>query len=350
MVALTGSFPAVGYNWDNSYNAVLETGYHRNYLLSSPEVNTFSSELGLIGFTKGKTETSSIEFSGRVFSQDFSDSEVDGETTLGVGLALDKKTERALWVLSADVDSSPTADAELLDTGIIVSGGKTETYDVKPSVTYSFTERNLGTIGFSFEENRFDSDLLVESTTQIVFLEWAYRLNEQDAFSTKIDFGEFEPEDDDTTEVSSISFSYRLAPAQKTVYLFSIGYSDVDGPDNTDSGFTYGASVESQVDDRNLYKLSLNHIFDASDTGVVREEDNFTAELVHGLTDKTDALLAFELVKADDQEATQVAIGFNYKYSKAILLTTEYEHQQVDFGADAESSNAVLFTILFAPE
>jgi hypothetical protein len=343
------SFTAYGYDWNDSYRIGLETGYNTNYRLNDEEIETAYGKLGVSADITGSTESSSLKLSGAIIGDSYSDSDVEDETGYRLNLDTENRSERSAWYLGVSATREPTIETELLDSGLLVDGTR-DRLNVSPGIVYQLSERNSAELGLEFEENNYDTDLLIESTYELVFVGLTHQLNETSDISTRLSYSEFDPDDDEITETSNLSIGYQLNPRESLSYLFSLGYSEVDQPVGSDSGGTYGIELQNIQDERNTYTLSFAHNFYTSSSGEVREEDRVNANLIRGLAERTSFIATAELASTDDSDSFRIALSMEYEYSREVLLTGGFRFRNRDNDINNETSSELFVSVTFVQD
>ena len=349
LLTLATLFSANSYalNWESGYRVNLEAGYDDNFLLaSSNEIDTSISKLGLFASAEGSSEVSSVQLLAGVNSDDYSDPSIDAHTTGNLSLSLSNQGERLHSSFGLSYLSEPTIETELLDTGILVDSTR-DTVRVSPGMRYSLDERNSLSVNLSFTDVSYDTLSLSEYQNNSLSLGWGYRLDETSDFSTSLSFSRYEPDNADNTDTSSLSLGYNMRSTEATTYSFSVGYSDVEGPINSQTGSTYGATISNVRDERNSFSLTVAHSFQASGLGVVREEDRLGLGWTHAFSEKAQGVLAADFVGTDDRDYFEIQPSINYRLSENFSISANYRFRQQDSTAGDAESNSLLITLSY---
>ena len=341
------SVPAHAYEWQKSTSVEATSAFHTNYELNEENTETLAATVGLRAQVSGASETSSIDFSGRLGTNEFTESEIDSTTVYGLSLGARNSGERSALSLLIDLSQAPTNETELLDSGVIADG-ETTTLLVSPTATYNFTERTSGLLGLDYEEKSYETDLLVDSTYGKAIIGLAHKLNPNHGFDIKLGYAEFEPDESEVTEISDVTLSYDWIPGDGIEIVVGVGYTEVVEPDDSEeSGGNFGIKFNRRINEREMYGFEYANVYAASSIGAVREEDQFTANLIQDLSDRTTFTAILQMVSTeDDVDSLQASLRYDYIYTRDITLAGGINQKQTE-GDASESSLSVFFTLLY---
>ena len=342
--------PASAYDWSNDYGANLTVGFDDNFRLSADdEIDTTSTDLGLFADVQGATEISTIRLAIGVNGTTYSESSIDDETSYNLSLDTARSGERLSSFLNVSFESQSTTETELLDTGFLEEDGTRDSISVSPGLSYQVNERNSVSLSFDFRDVSYDTVSLTEYTDNSVSLGWSHRLDETSSVSTSLQHSVYEPDDDDDTDTNSVYVGYELRASEATTYNFSVGFTEVERPDDSEDGNNYAFDVNHRIDDRNSFTLGLSTSFEASGEGEVRQEDSLNLQWNHGLSDRAQVTLSAEGVSTDERDYYSFIAGSNYQYTREIGLSASYRYREQDGGAGDADSSSVFFSISYSP-
>jgi opacity protein-like surface antigen len=163
-----------------------------------------------------------------------------------------------------------------------------------------------------------------------------------------------DPDDDGTTDTNSLSLGYGFSTSEATAYYITLGVTDVDGPQDSTTGGTGAFNVNHQTDERNNFSLSLSKDYEGSGRGDVRERDRINLQWNHGLSDRSQTTVSAEGVNTDDRDYYTLAAGYNYNYTREVVLSASYRFRvrsedEDSFDADSANSSTLLFTLSYSP-
>ena len=346
-LAFIFSTSAYALNWETGYGAKLTAGYDDNFRLSSTsEVDTSFNKLSLFVSREARTEISSVQVLAGVNTDSYSDSSVDGRTTGNLSLSLNRQGERAQTGLDVSYLTEPTLESELLDTGILVDGAR-NTLKLSTGMSYSLDERNSVSLNLGFSNVSFDTVSLVEYQDNSLSLEWSYRLDETSDFSTSLRSSQYEPDNVDSTDTNSLNLGYTMRPTETSTYRFSVGYSEVDGPTNAQTGGNYSLVINNKPDELNSFSLTAAHSFQASGLGVVREQDRLGLNWVHAFTEKVQGLLSVDFSGTDARDYFAVQPGISYRLSNYLSIAGNYRFRREETSTAEAESSSLLFTLSY---
>lgn len=336
-------------NWEGSYGVDITAGNNDNLILAPTpnELDTSFSKLGLFVSTEGISELTSVQIRFGVNSDVYSDSSVEDRTTGNLSFSLSNRSERLQTGLEASLRTEPTIETELLDTGKIVDSTR-DTLNVSPSMTYQLDERNSLSINLGFTDVSYDTVLFTEYQDSLFSLGWVYQLNETTDFSPSLKFSQYEPDNaDSSTDTSSLNLGYVMRPSETTSYSFAVGYSDVDGPDNKQTGSTYSVVVSNKPDERNSFSLTAARSFQPSGLGEVREEDRLELSWTLAFSEKVQGVLSTNFVGTDDRDYFEIQPSIGYRLSENASISGNYRFRKQDSTTGDAESNSVLVTLSY---
>ena len=340
---------ALAYDWNNDYGANVTVSVDDNYRLArEDEIDNTSTRLRLFTDVEGRTEISSIRLTLSVSGEDHSESSIDAQEGYNLALNTSRTGERLSSFLNVAFDSDLTNETELLDTGVIEDGTR-DTVSVSPGLSYQLNERNSLSGNLSFQDVSYDTESQIDYTNNSFVLSWSYRLDESSQLYTSLRSSVYEPEDDDETDTNTFSLGYLLQSSEATAYNFSIGYTDVDRPRDSESGGNFLFEADHRTDERNSFTLLLSNSFEDSGQGEVREENNLALGWANGFSERSQFTLSADAVSTDERDYYSVEAGFNYNYSREINLSTSYRYRERDEGAGAADSSTVSFSLSYSP-
>ena len=342
--------PANAYDWNSDYGANLTLGYDDNFRLSSDdEIDTASTSVGVFTDIAGTTEISSIRLALGIDGTTYSESSIDDETNYNLSLDTTRTGERLSSFLNVLLESAATTETELLDTGFLDEDGTRDSVSVTPGLSYQVDERNSFSASLSVEDVSYDTVSLTEYTDNSLSLSWRYQLDETSSVSTSLQHAVYDPDDDDETNTDSVYVGYELRASEATTYNFSVGFTEVESPDDSEDGSNYTFDVNHRPDERNSFALGLSNSYEASGAGIVREEDRLNLQWSHALSERAQVTLSMDGVSTDDRDFYSFTAGSNYEYTQEIGLSASYRYRERDEGSESADSSAVFFSLIYSP-
>ena len=260
------------------YKGPLASGQENNFRLAETnEIDTTSNSISVFANLQGSTEISSIRLTLGANSTTYSESEIDDSDGYNLSLDTSRRGERLSGSLTVSAASESTTETELLDTGSVIDGER-RTASVAPGLSYQLNERNSVFANLSVRDVTYDTVSLVEYTDTAASFGWGYSLDEASDFSVTLRTSEYDPEDDETTDIDSLSLGYKFRTSEVTSYAFSIGYSDVDRPDDSETSGDNTIDFSHQPDERNSFTVGFSDGYHGSGAGNALVES-------HGNTD-----------------------------------------------------------------
>jgi len=342
--------PASAYDWNTGYGADLTLGYDDNFRLSpDDELNTTSTSVGVAADITGATEISNISLAIGVNGTSYSESSIDDDTSYNLSLDTSRTGERLSSFLSARFESRATTETELLDTGFTEEDGTRDLVNVAPGLSYQVDERNSLSASLNFEDVTYDEVSLTEYTNNSVSLSWEHGLDEASSVSTSLQHSVYDPDDnDEDTDINSLNLGYELRASEATTYNFSVGYTEVERPNDKEDGGNYAFDVNHRPDERNSFSLGLSNSFETSGEGNVREEDQLNLQWNHALSERAQVTLSMEGVSTDDRDFYSFTAGSNYQYTQEIGLSASYRYRERDEGLESADSSAVFLSLSYS--
>jgi len=342
--------PAAAYDWSNDYGADLTVGFDDNFRMSvDNEIETTSTALGLFADIQGATEISNMRLAIGLVGTTYSETSIDDETSYNMSLETARSDERLSSFLSIVLVSQATTESELLDTGFLEQDGTRDSVSVSPGLSYQVNERNSVLATLQLQDVSYDTVSLTEYTNNSLLLSWRYQLDEMSNVSTSLQHAVYEPDDDDDTVTNNVYVNYEFRTSEATTYDFSVGYSEVERPDETEDSNDYAFGVNHQVDERNNFELELGNSYQASGEGSVREEDRLNLRWNHALSNRAQITVSSEGVKTDVRKYFSFRIGSSYRYSREVGLSASYRYRERDEDSNSADSNAVFFSMSYSP-
>ena len=336
-------------NWESEYGVNITAGYDDNFRLAATnELDTSFTKLGLSASAEGSSELTSLRLSAGINGDNYSDSSVDNRTTGNLSFLLNNRSERRQSNLQVSLQTEPTIETELVDSGVIVDGTRDRLY-VSPGMSYQVSERNSLSINLVFTDVSYDTISLTEYQDNSLSLGWGYRLDETSDFSTSLIVSRYEPVSEASTDTGNLSLGYNISTSENTTYSLSAGYSDVDGSANQQTGATYSIGISNIRDERNSFSLTAVRSFQASGLGVVREEDRLGLSWTHGFSEKVQGVLSSSYVGTADRDYFEIQPSISYRLSENTSVSGNYRFRKQDSLAGDADSNSLLFTISYHP-
>jgi hypothetical protein len=342
-------------------------GFNDNFRLrEDDEIDTTSIELSVSAGMERATEISNIRLALGISGTSYSESSIDDDSAYRLSLQSSRSLERFSNFLNVDLKSEATTETELLDTGFLAEDGTRDSVSITPGLSYQVDERNSVSVSLELEDVSYDTVSLTEYQDNSVSLSWSYRLEETSSVSTSVrhtsydpddddDTDTYDPDDDDDTDTNSVNLGYELRASEATTYNFAVGFTEVDRPDDSEDGGIYAFDVDYRTDERNSFTLGLSHSFEPSGAGVVREEDRLNLRWNHGLSERTQVTVSAEAVSTDDPDVNtdrdfyELQAGSRYQYTREIGLSASYRYRERDESVGSADSNAVFFSLSYAP-
>ena len=332
-------------NWESGYGASITAGYEDNYSLSpTDEIETSITRIGLYVTGDGRSELNLVQLRLALNADSYSDDSIDDRATSALSLSTSHQGETLQSNLSLSYLTEPTIETELLDTGIIVDSAR-DTLSFSTGISYNVSERNSLSANLGFSDVGYDTLSLNEYQNASITIGWGYQLSETSRFTTNFTASQFDPEIEDVTDNYSLSLGYEIKPSETTTYNFSVGASDVDGPNNSQTGNNYSISINHQRDELNSFSLTVSKSFQASGLGTVREQENLNLNWVHAFTEKFQSTLSAEFVGTDDRDYLALQPGASYNFSRNTSLSGYYLFKTQDSDAGDAESNSLLLTL-----
>ncbi|MGI9318062.1 MAG: hypothetical protein ACR2QW_12090 [bacterium] len=342
--------PVSAYVWDSDYGANITVGFDDNFRLGSDdEIDTASTSVGVFTDIDGRTEISNIRLALGIDGTTYSESSIDDQTSYNLSLDTSRSAERLSSSLSVAFVSAATTETELLDTGFLEEDGTRDSISVSPGLSYQVNERISVSASLGFQDVSYDTVSLTEYTDNSLSLSWRYQLDETSSISISLRHAVYDPDNDDDTDTNSLSVGYALRASEATTYNFSVGFTEVERPDDTEDGNNYAFDVNRRIDERNSFVLGLSNSFESSGEGFVREEDTLNLQWNHSISGRAQVTISAEGVKSDDRDYYSFAVGSNYQYSREIGLSASYRYREQDEGQDTADSSSVFFSLVYAP-
>lgn len=350
LILLPGVWQASqAYDWNNDYGVDATVGYDDNFRLNeNDELETTSTRLGVFANLEGTTEISNLRLTLGANSTTYSESEIDDSDGYRLSLDTSRRGERFSSYLNLSLDSQSTTETELLDTGAVEDGTR-DSASLAPGMSYRINERNSISLGLSFRDVTYDTVSLTEYTDNAVTLGWSYQLDETSSFSVNLRTSEYDPDDDDTTDTNNLSLGYTMSPAEATNYTFSVGYSDVNRPDDSESSGNYAIDINRRTDERNSYSFTLSNDYVSSGAGEVRDEDSAGVNWVHSLSEKSQFNLGAQASSNDQRDFVSIELGGNYNYTREINLGASLRHRRQESDSVDADSSSVFFSLSYSP-
>jgi hypothetical protein len=345
---------ASAYDWDSNYGVNTGIGFHDNYRLTDEdETDSTSFEVGGFVNIEGRTEISRVGLTLRARNRSFSDSSIDDETSYNLALNTSRAGERLASYLSVAFDSASTTQTELLDTGVNKDGTR-DTVTISPGLSYQLDERNSLATDLSYRDVTYDTVSLTEYTNTSLSVSWSYQFDETSSIRTSLVHSVYNPDDDGNTDTNSLNLGYGFSTSDATAYNITVGVTDVDGPQNSTTGGTGAFNVNHQTDERNNFSLTLSKSYEGSGRGNVREEDRINLQWNHGLSDRSQTTVSAEGVNTDDRDYYTLAAGYNYNYTREVVLSASYRFRtrsedEDSFDINSANSSTLLFTLSYSP-
>ena len=353
---------AGAYDWSSDYGVSLTLGIEDNYRLTTEdETDTTSAEAGVFTSITGADETTRLQFTLGAREKRFSESSIDDQTTYNMGFNGSKSAERLLGRLSVSYRQESTTETELLDSGDNRDGER-KTTAISPGVDYQLDERNTLSADYSFQDVSYDTVSLTEYTNNSLSLGWSHQLDETTRVSTGFTHTVYDPDDDDSTDVDSVNLGYGFQTSAATNYNLTVGLSNIDRPEGSETSGTGAFNVTHQTDDRNSFTLALSKDYEGSGDGEVRETDRVNLLWNHALSETTQTTVfaegannsADDDANNDDRTYYTVGAGANYNYTREINLSADYRFRIRDENnnaadADNAKSNSLFFTVSYSP-
>ncbi len=349
LLTLALSQMANAYDWSNDYGVDVTFAADDNFRLTpDDEIDTTSINLRLFTDIEGTTEISHIRLDLAVTGVSYSESSIDDEQGYSLAFDTSRTGERLSTFLNVGFDSDLTNETELLDSGIVEDGTR-DTVSVSPGLSYLLNERNTLSANLNFTDVSYDTESQTEYIDNSLSLSWSYGLDEGSSVYTSIQSSVYEPDDDDETDVTSFNVGYENRLSEATTYNISVGYSDVDRPDDSEIGSNFSLDVNHRTDKQNSFTLVLSNSYEGSGQGEVREELGLNLLWARGLSERSQFTWSAEAVHTDDRDFYSTQAGVNYQYIREVNLSASYRYRQRDEGTGDADSSTLLFSISYSP-
>ena len=346
---LTPIHAAHGYTWDNDYGVDAGTGSDDNFRLSETDpIETTWNRAGFFASLDGTTEISSLRLVLDANQTDYSEAEIEDVTAYGLSMLASRRGERLSGNLDLSLDNRSTTETELLDTGAVIDGER-KTASVAPGLEYRFSERNSLFANLTARDVTYDTVSLTEYTENAVSLGWRHSFDEANAFSASLSAWQYDPEDDEATEVGSLSIGYDYRASETTRFGMTIGYSDVQRPDDSESSSDLSLEFERDIDERNRLRLLFRNSYEPSGAGEVREEDRLELQWNHGLSERASLTASATALGTDERDYYEVSLGAGYNLVRTVRVGATLRHREQEIGAAQADSSSVFVSLSYSP-
>ena len=345
LIGLAPKF-AEAMSWDSGYGASLTIGSDDNFRLrESDELDTETGSLSVSAQLEGSSEISSLVIGASANADSYSESEIDDSEGYRLFLLGSRSGERLSTSISLASSSQSTTQSELLDTGNTEDGDRI-TRSVTPSLTYQVNERNSITLSLSHRDVSYDTVSLIEYTDNSASVSWGYDFDETKNISFTLRESEYDPEDSDTSETTSISVGYRFRPTELFGVFLSVGVSELDRPDESEDSNDYSLELSYQVDERNNFVASFENSYQASGAGEVREEDQLSLVWNRSISERTSMSIQVDSTSNDDRDYMAVLLQGIYNLSETLNVSASIRQREQDSGGSIEADSTSLFFTL----
>jgi hypothetical protein len=337
------------YDWNRDYGIDATIGRDDNFRLTEDDpVSTTSTSLGVFADLQGATEISSIRFAIGAGATAYSESSIEDSENYYVTFATMRRGERWSGNLDLSYNLEPTTESELLDTGRLVDGERIAVI-IAPGASYQLDERNSIYANLSFNDVTYDTVSLTEYTDTSVSVGWVNQFSETSEASLNGRIGDYDPEDDDTTTVTSFNVGYRWNTSDATQYNLALGYAERESPTETERDGDSSFEIRHSIDERNGFSILIANGFEPSGEGQVRYENRLNLRWDHALTERMQFLLTAEGVESDDRDYIEIVAGGSHQYTREIRFAANYRYRTQQNDTNDADSNSIGFSLSWSP-
>jgi len=335
-------------NWQGRYGANLEVGTDDNFFLrQNNETDTNFANLSLSAGADGSSETGYANFLVTIIGHEYSDKTINDDATSRFSLAMAHQGERLDSDLDLGYANQTTYDSELLDTGLRIDGRRESIY-VTPGLNYRLNERHSLSGSLDFEDVSYNTSLLRDFQDKALNLSWGYGLDEKSEISLNLRYSQYKQQNVSATDTSSIFLGYNLETSRSTNYDFTLGYTSVEGPQDTRSSTTYRIEILNNPDELNTFTFRLSQLYRPSGIGTVRLENRLGLGWVHFFTEHFQGLLSADYLGTKGRDYYEVKPGIGYQFTQHLNLAGSYRYRRDDNKIlGIAESNTVLFTLSY---
>jgi hypothetical protein len=341
------SASAYDLNQDYGVDATIEND--DNFRLSEDDpVSTVSSGIGVFADLQGTTEISSLRFAIGASGTQYSESSIEDSENYYLSLAAARSGQRWSGTLDLSFDLEPTTESELLDTGALVDGER-RAVGAATGLSYQLDERNSIYANLGFSDVSYDTVSLTEYTDNSLSMGWVNQFSETSEVSLNASVSNYDPEDNDTTTVTSLNIGYGFSTSEATRYNLELGYAENDSPTGTNRDGDSSFEMRHTIDDRNGFSLFVGNGYVSSGAGEVRYESRLNLRWDHALAERMQFTLTSEGVKSDERDYIEIVAGGRHQYTREISFAANYRYRTQQSDTNDADSNSVLFSLSYSP-
>jgi len=334
----------------HDYTVQLSSGSVDNFRLTeTDQIDTRLNTLGLSLELGSASETSNVTGVFYIDATEYSDSSIENSDSYTLDFDFGRKFERFYQLLSVSQRSESTTETELLDTGKIVDGAKISTR-ITPEVGYFLDDRNSISTSLSYIDTSYDNSSLVDHSQIALSVSWNYQIDEISNLSSSYSVFEFDPENASTTDTNAINVNYALQFSPTMDYNLGIGFSEVDGPSDSESGGTYSFGVSYKPNERNDFTGSLSSNFVASGSGNVQETDSLSFAWNHGISEKLSFDLSGIASSNSFHDYYSLSAGGRYVFRPQWSMSSNIEYRKLSRNTGNAESVGIYFFFYYSIE
>lgn len=342
LIGFSGSLHAA---WNNVYGVNASVGYDSNFRLTEEdEIETSQTTASLQARAENTSQTTNLAISSSIGGNDYSDSEIDGESFFDLDVNWIQNYERSNYSLGAAYMLEPTAETEVLDTGAIVDGSR-DTVILTGGYRYDLSQSSTISLDASFSDVTYDSDLFNEFQEANLFINYNLRADSNSSWTYSLGYTDFDPELNEEAETLVATIGYQLSTSAATDMNFTLGYTDVSGGDDASDGGVFSFTVTNASDQRNTYSLSLTRDILSGGGGELREQDTLELDWNHRISDRLSFDSSIVALSSNLRDYGELGFGFTHRLSNRTNIGGSYRYRDQENDTEEASSNSVFFSI-----
>jgi len=330
----------------NTANEISETGY-----TISPSV-----EIGT------KSEISSITLGVSGSSTRYSGGGINDSDNLRINLGMNRKSERSQMGLNLSFAQLSALTSEQEDSGLLVPGRESDRVTVRPSFSYSLSQKQ--SVQFSLGHSSLDYDSgaasLVGYTNNDVSGTYSYQASPKNTYTFSVTGSSYES-DNSVTESDSVGLSIGVNHSFSETINGSANIggrkteNTTSGIETDNTGTTFNLSLNKKSI-KTTYSASLSRSVSPSSVGQVNESDRFGLSLTHQYSKKISMGLnlnhiqnksALNAVTATDRKYSSLSPSLNWRLTEKMNLNFVYQYSKQKFDSATSEADSNVFKINF---
>ncbi len=341
--------PATGFDWNRDYGVDATVERNDNFRLTEDDpIETSSLSLGVFADLQGASEISNLRFAIGAKGTNYSESSIEDSENYYLLLDTDRRGERWSGTFNLSYDLKPTTETELLDTGVLLDGER-KSVGVTPGISYQLNERNSIYTNLSFLDVTYDTVSYTDYNNTSVSVGWINQFSEVSEASLNGSYAEYNPDDGDTTTITSLNVSYQWNTSEATAYNLTLGSAERDRSGETDRDGNSSFSINHSLDDRNGFSFLVGRGYVGSGAGEVRYESNLNLRWDHAVAERMQFNLTAEGVRSDERDYIGIIAGGRHQYTREISFAANYRYRVQQRDNNDADSNSILLSISYSP-